>query len=480
MRKKFIINIIILIGLNLLIKPFWIFGIDRTVQNTVDAQTYGLYLALFNFSFIFNMMLDVGITNFNNRSLARDSAFLKESFSRIFSLKIILFVFYFILMLIIGICIGYNKMQIQLLIPLLFNQFLSLFILFLRSNISGLLMFKTDSLISVIDRVIMIIFCSILLWGHVTDKPFQISWFIYIQTFAYTTTCLLALGVVLRKTSFRKPFIDWQFFKSIFIQSLPFAILNLFTSFHNRMDTVLMERILPVQTGAEQVGIYGSAFRLLDAGMIIAYLMSVVCMPLFSNMIANKQKVNEIVKTSFILLFVYGVIIATASFFYSHELMNLLYVNHVDASSEVFKILMLSIFPLVLTYVFGSLLTANGNLKQLNIIAICAVCINLVLNLLFIPSYGAKGSAIASLATQLFIIISEIYLAVKIFNFKIENIFIVKLLVFVAGVIACNIISKYLPFHWAVSFVMMLCGTLITVFVSRLIKIKEIITLFKQ
>lgn len=95
MQRKFIVNIIILIGLNLLIKPFWIFGIDRTVQNIVDTQTYGIYFALFNFTFLFNIALDMGITNFNNRSVARRNDFLKESFARIFSLKIILFVFLF-------------------------------------------------------------------------------------------------------------------------------------------------------------------------------------------------------------------------------------------------------------------------------------------------------------------------------------------------------------------------------------------------
>ncbi|MDD3281293.1 MAG: polysaccharide biosynthesis C-terminal domain-containing protein, partial [Bacteroidales bacterium] len=329
-----------------------------------------------------------------------------------------------------------------------------------------------------IDRVIMIVFCSLLLWGNVTSKPFEIMWFIYIQTFAYAVTVLLALSIVLRKSSFQRPFIDMAFFKSIFKQSFPFALLHFFTSFHNRIDTVLMERILPIESGAQQAGIYASAFRLLDAGIIIAYLMSVICMPLFSNMIANKQKVNEIVKTSFILLFIYGSIIAVGSFFYSDELMNLLYVNHVSDSSAVYKILMLSILPITLTYVFGSLLTANGNLKELNIIAVIAVCMNLFLNVIFIPKYGAIGSAYVSLITQFFIIISEIYLTIKIFKFKWESGFLIKLGIFTAGVIAWNVISIHLPLHWAWCFCIMLAGSLVSVFISRLIKIKEVLALF--
>ena len=171
MQRRFITNLILFLGLNLLIKPLWIFGIDRTVQNTV-GDIYGLYFVLFNLSFVFNMLLDFGITNFNNRSIAQSKSFLDENFSRIFTLKLILGVFYIIVMLIAGIIIGYDYNLFILLIPLVINQFLASFILYLRSNISGLLLFKSDGVLSVIDRVIMIICCGILLWGNVTDIPF--------------------------------------------------------------------------------------------------------------------------------------------------------------------------------------------------------------------------------------------------------------------------------------------------------------------
>jgi len=58
MQKKFITNLALLLLLNLLIKPFWILGIDRAVQNAVSPAEYGLFYALFNFSFLFIIHLD--------------------------------------------------------------------------------------------------------------------------------------------------------------------------------------------------------------------------------------------------------------------------------------------------------------------------------------------------------------------------------------------------------------------------------------
>ena len=56
MQRKFLTNLGLLLFLNLLIKPFWIFGIDRTVQNTVGVEEYGFYFVVFNFSFLFNII----------------------------------------------------------------------------------------------------------------------------------------------------------------------------------------------------------------------------------------------------------------------------------------------------------------------------------------------------------------------------------------------------------------------------------------
>jgi len=86
MQRKFLRNLALVLVLNLLIKPFWIFGIDRTVQNTVGAEEYGFYFAVFNFSFLFYILLDFGITTFNNKNIAQNNHLLGKHFSNIIAL----------------------------------------------------------------------------------------------------------------------------------------------------------------------------------------------------------------------------------------------------------------------------------------------------------------------------------------------------------------------------------------------------------
>ena len=200
LKRKFVTNLILLLSLNLLIKPFWIFGIDLPVQNMVGDESYGLYSALLSFSLILNILLDVGITSYNNRNIAHHNFLLKKHVSNIVGLKFLLAIVYAIFSLGVAAIIGYDKIQFHLLFFLIFNQFLISFTLYLRSNISGLHLFRTDSLISILDRSLMIIICSILLFTNVLGGKFSIEWFVYAQTAAYAITTLITFGIVLNKS----------------------------------------------------------------------------------------------------------------------------------------------------------------------------------------------------------------------------------------------------------------------------------------
>ena len=67
---------------------------------------------------------------------------------------------------------------------------------YFRSNITALQFFKVDALLSVFDRILVILVCSVLLWGNVIDT-FKIEYFIYAQTFAYSLTALFGFGSVI-------------------------------------------------------------------------------------------------------------------------------------------------------------------------------------------------------------------------------------------------------------------------------------------
>lgn len=478
MRRKFFTNLSLLILLNLLIKPFWIFGIDRTVQNVVGAKEYGLYFSLFNFSLLLNMLLDLGITNYNNRNIAQNQQLLSKSLSNIIGLRLLLGVLYAAVTIIAGIIIGYERRQFYLLFFLILNQFIASFILYLRSNLSGLHYFKTDSVISILDRALMMIICSILLWGGVTHTHFKIEWFVYAQTVAYFLTMLIALILIYGKAELLRLNFDKTYFIATLKKSYPYALLALFMIFYYRVDSVMLERMLP--NGKEQAGIYAQGFRILDAAAMFAFLFAVLLLPIFSRMIKQKEPVNELTSFSFLLLIIPALGVTSASYFYKNELMDLLYHQHVEISSTIFGILILCFIGISSSYIFGTLLTANGNLKALNILAAGGVTMNIILNLILIPKYFAVGSAIASLVTQSATAIIQIFIAKKIFNFRMSAKRITLLSLFTISVFAIAKYSLLINLFWGFKFIGIVAMSLILAFFFKLINLKVLYGLVKN
>jgi O-antigen/teichoic acid export membrane protein len=491
MQKKFLTNLGLMLFLNLLIKPFWIFGIDRSVQNLVGVSAYGYYSAILNFSFLFSILLDFGITNYNNRNIAQHKHLLNKHLSGIVMLRFLLAMVYFIIIMTSGAIIGYSTEQLQLLAVVGFNQFLLTFVLYLRSNISGLLLFKTDSFVSVLDRLLMILFVGFLLMNNYTRTHFQIQWFVYAQTLAYLLTGVFAGVAVLRKSSFVRLSWNIPFFIMIIKQSFPFALLTLLMSFYNRIDFVLLERLLPGKLGDEQSGIYALAFRLLDAANMFAFLFAALLLPIFANMLKNKQSVIGIVKLAFNILWVISIFSASISLFNAQEIMHVLYPQHIDESaiafaerlaesSLIFKLLMTAFVAMSSSYVFGTLLTAHGSLKLLNITAFSCMVINILLNLILIPRMEAVGAAITNLISQAVSILIQIVIVIHIFKLQPDWKYLLKLAFFVFIVFAICFVVQMLGLNifWNIVLAGML--TILTAVGLKLFNINNLILLLRK
>lgn len=488
MQNRFIKNIIFLLFLNLLVKPFWILGIDREVANIIGDASYGTYQALFNFSYLFYILLDLGITNFNSRNIAQDPKNLSKHFGGLTEIKLLLGLLYAVVVIIVGYFLGYCEgLKFKLLLWCGLNQILLSFILYLRSNIQGLLLFKQDSLLSVMDRVLAIVIMSLVLWsGWFPKEKFNAIWYLQAQTLAYICTLVFALVIVLRHVDHLNFKINFQFLKEILRQSLPFAALVLLMSVYSRIEPVLLERLLDDE--GVQSGIYSRAYRLFDAGNNISNLFAIMLLPMFAATLKNELELNNLVKTSFNAIVAMAGIVFVMCAFYNQEIMLAMYhpeEGEADAAyllrigqyAKVFPILMGSFFCLSTTYVFGTLLTANGNLKQLNIVAAAGVVINILLNLLVIPRFQSVGAACTSLCVQSVTAFAQYLLSEKIFHLGLGAKYWMHLLLFLGSVAVCTWVTKMLGFNWIVCFAIGFFLNIGLIFITRLLSLKEILSL---
>jgi len=466
MKRKFIWNLLLVLILNLLIKPFYILGIDAEIINRVGASVYGNYFALINFSFLLNIILDLGITNFNAKNIAQHHQLLDKHFSGIITLRLVLVFIYLLATFLIAFFIGYDKNQFQILLILALNQSLVAFILYVRSNLAGLHLFMQDSIVSVLDRVLLIIICSVLLWGGIYDTPFQIEWFVYAQTISYLTTLCICFIMVFRKTS---SFIfKWNTAFAIVIlkKSLPYASLIFLMTIYYRIDSIMLERML--DDNSTQAGIYAQAYRFFEASNMFAYLFAALLLPIFSRMLKLGESIHDLVYFAFKTLMGFGFIVTVFCIFNSYDIMSFRYHEHIVQSSDIFVVLMICFLCVSSTYIYGTLLTANGNLFYLNIIASVGVVLNITLNIILIQKHQEIGSAFASLITQFLTGLCQIILCCYIFRLALIKTCL-RLLLFLVGIILC---AYYLNFnHYSLHYAFALYSvfSLMWMFVTRIV-----------
>lgn len=202
-----------------------------------------------------------------------------------------------------------------------------------------------------------------------------------------------------------------------------FAVLSLCMAVFTRLDTQMLRYLAP--GGEAEVGQYARSFRFLDAALIFSSLISSQLLPLFSRMISRNEPTDGLLWLNVrIVLFVALPLLFTAIFF-APPLLGLFYAGPGKAGftasdATAFGRLMACFLPMAMVHIFGTWLTAAGELKKLGLLAMICVLVNAGLNSWLIPLQGLSGAAMAGLITQTLFVIICIYWVIQRSSFSLK------------------------------------------------------------
>ena len=429
MNRTFLINVLFLIGINVLIKPFYLFGIDMEVQNTVGKEVYGLYFAIINFTFLLQIISDFGIQSYNNKNIAQHRNLLGKYFPNIIILKVILAGLYLLVLFPAAWLLQYEWTVFPMILAVGINQILISLLFYMRSNVSGLGFYRTDSLLSAMEKLLMILVCGTLLYVPAFKENFRIEWFIYAQMGALLTATLTAYMIVRKHL----PKIKWRYnplyLRIILRDSYPYALVVFLMTFYTKIDGVMIERMLP--DGRAEAGIYASGYRLLDAVNMTGFLFASLLLPMFSRMLKLGESIKPLFKLSFLLIWSIAIAVAANVWFFRNEISSFLYVESTPYWGTVLGSLMLTYVAVSGIYISSTLITAEGQLKQMNGIFVVGIFINVLLNFFLISQDGALGAAVATIITQSFVLLSQMTLIRTLFDFKVNKKVVLKVSAYV-------------------------------------------------
>jgi len=334
MLNKFLKSLSLLLLLNLLVKPFWVLFVDRLVQEQVGNVAFGMFQTFTSFTLIFSIILDPGLKNFYNTSLSYNRGLHKEITGEYLILKLLLGLVFFALLAVVAFGSADYKQHWPLFLLLAFNHLLLSFLLFFRATLTGLGYYKKDSIMSVVDRIVMVALAVPLFFTSSFTALKTVETFALVHTAGYVVAiiiCLFFLGNHVYHIKFRTSI---KGIVQILKRSFPYALFTGLMTLYIYADFIMIERMLP--NGFESVGLYRKAYRFLEAASMFALLFGNLLLPVFSSMLQKRDEVVKMIKVVFKIFVIPSIFMALLCFFYRGPLMLLAYPGEKAIVTESF------------------------------------------------------------------------------------------------------------------------------------------------
>ena len=426
--KRLFANISLVVLLNLLVKPVWVL-MEMELQDQLGHEAWGLYAALLSLGYLMLTFADLGINQYATKTLSSEPQRLTEMFPVLFSAKIALTFFYPILMMGVGWALGYREEALYLLFLLCLVQGGNQLAQFFRANFQALQRFNTDAWLSVAERLVLIALTLGLFW-----LGLSLEGFVWARLLAVTLTIVLFYVLLSRSHGFLRPRWKLPMIREVVGLSLSFALMTILYSVHDKIDQVMIERL----AGSEESGLYAGAYRWLEAFSMYLWLV----LPIFFARFAFYDK--NILEQQRLLVFGQKITALPLIFvslfvlFFGEKLLFLFNESSPEQLATMLaclQVLFLTVLINSIFAIFSTLLTSTGHVKPVNYLIVGAIVMNIVLNFIFIPPYGAVASAWTTLASYALVNVAyTIYIQLRL-DIQLPYLQMVKLLL-LAGLTA--------------------------------------------
>lgn len=389
LQKSFFRSLLLLVVLNLVVKPVWIFAIDRSVQNITGFAAYGHYFSLYNLCIILNFLLDLGINVYVNREAAAKPEQGNALFAQALYGKLLLGLLFALAVVLVAWLTGIRDFGLLLLLVLL--QAGSSFLIFVRASLTAAQLYRQDAVLSVVDKCFVIGTVGMLILFPGASGGVSIQRFVVLQVAGIGLAILTGFLFLHRRLpGFRvMPFPGWH--KEIFRASLPFALNGFLMAVILRADGFLLERLH--HDGAHEAGIYAAGFRLLDAFNMAGFLVAGFLLPFVARHWPGQAAVSQVLLACRHLLVLAACWMAALALAAPGPLSQLLYRQADARTADVLAIVLLTLPAIALVHVYGTTLTATRNMRPFLLASAFFAILGLVLNTIFIPRYGAIACA---------------------------------------------------------------------------------------
>ena len=405
MRRQLLKDSAVYIGGSVIVQILGFTGLIFLMQ-FLPVSEYGKYIYIIEFISIFAFFSDGGFTQHIIKESSQNPDKIQSIYSKAQSAQLLISAA--MLLLILSISYASNSVNdfyylsvfgLSVVISACFAPMLAIFIASGRKD----LIFYKDLSLSVLKLLFM-------LAGIYYQAP--LAYFIFLGFI----NCFVLL-ILLLYTRYKKEFtylfqlkLDLSGSMTFIKQGFLFTILMAANVIYSKIDIIMLEKMI----GSVEVGYYSGATKFIYPFMFISGAFMTAVFPKLAKHSEEKDKFRNIQNTAVYYLGGIGVFLSILLYLGADIIFQLFFGDKYDNSIPIFKIL---VWFLAIVFIYGPIsnsLVAKNRIKFLVYLNLFMIILNVVLNFILIPNYGARGAAMTTIVCEIMILLSTILYSKKL------------------------------------------------------------------
>jgi O-antigen/teichoic acid export membrane protein len=405
MRRQLLKDSAVYMGGSVIVQILGFTGLIFLMQ-FLPVSEYGKYIYIIEFISIFAFFSDGGFTQHIIKESSQNPDKIQSIYSKAQSAQLLISAV--MLILILSISYASNSVNdfyylsvfgLSVVISAFFAPMLAIFIASGRKD----LIFYKDVSLSVLKLIFM-------LAGIYYQAP--LAYFIFLGFI----NCFVLL-ILLLYTRYKKEFtylfqlkLDLSGSMTFIKQGFLFTVLMAANVIYSKIDIIMLEKMI----GSVEVGYYSGATKFIYPFMFISGAFMTAVFPKLAKHSEEKDKFRNIQNIAVYYLGGIGVFLSILLYLGAEIIFQLFLGDKYDHSIPIFKVL---VWFLAIVFIYGPIsnsLVAKNRIKFLVYLNLFMIILNVVLNFILIPKYGAKGAAMTTIVCEIMILMCTILYSKKL------------------------------------------------------------------
>ena len=347
----------------------------------------GKYSTALSFVMLFQVLADFGLEELLTRAMSQEKARAHSYLMAGLALKAVFSVLTVATLLVVAVLLQYDRDTFLLILVVSLSVPFSAASSVFRSVFSAFGVMKYSAYGSLLVMAADLVLSLVLLFNGAGPLAMGVL-------FLFTRVLGMVLSYWFTRRTVRWPnlVVDWRLCRHLARTALPFVVVAMLVSVPGRLDVVLLSKI----TTETEVAVYTVAYGLFQACLLVSLAYNQAVYPVLSAASKTSRALFvSVAEDSIQWMTCLALFFALALNFSAELVIKGVYGPEYADSVLVLRILAWALVAWFLNMPLTRSIYASGNQRVSPRVAAVSLGVNLALNLWLIPTYGARGAAIA-------------------------------------------------------------------------------------